>query len=128
MIGRCEARISRDATGKFSSRWVFPDRDGLFVMAPHTRSPGNGSFPKPPRSTPDRREGQGTNSTARGNEPDGPSAVVPGNIEAAPKRRGPQSEAADRERSCFPLTARWIFVAHTGRHRNIHGAVRTRGD
>src|ERR1700722_5405045 len=102
MIGRCEARISSDATGKFSSRWVFPDRDGLFVMAPHTRSPGDGSFSKPPRSAPDRREVQGTNSTAHENEPDGPSAAVAGNIETTSKRRGPRSESADRVRSCFP--------------------------
>src|SRR5271169_1138473 len=89
MIGRCWARTSSDATGKFSCRCVFPNRDGLtFVMAPHTHAPGNGSI-----------------SPALRHEPDGPGAVDIGNIEAPSKRRGPPSECADRDRSCFLLTA-----------------------
>src|ERR1700722_15597763 len=111
MIGRCRERTSSDATGKFSCRCVFPNRDGLtFVMAPHTHAPGNGSL-----------------SPALRHEPDEPGAADTGNIEAPSKRRDPQSECADRDRSCFPYGPA-IFVACMAPPRlKVHGAVDAHG-
>src|SRR5271168_606064 len=112
MIGRCWARTSSDATGKFSCRCVLPDRDGLtFVMAPLTHAPGNGSL-----------------SPALRHEPDGPGAIDIGNIEAPSKRRGPQSECADRDRSCFPPDGTAILVARRAPPRlKVHGAFDAHG-